>query len=384
MTLFKEPRQQRLGPMGHAEPRVNWLLTSTRPEACRSRATVNEWYATFPDVAGAFARRLRSSRDVDHEQAVDELFVHHLITHPYRTITYEEDSAGPDFRVYEDGVLLASVEVASLFEKAEWAAEDLRHDRLADELNRRLDLSFGYFIDFKIDSDAGAGDPAPAQIAVWARRQLTQLPDPRQAGPRVAGQSDGGFTRVYTSGAVQVTVTFLPLDPDDIPSPGSTDRIVSTGPVTGGEVTDDDRVRDRVTQKAGGKYDLRSSPFLVVIGVHTAFCDDGDFLNALYGSNAVRYKVGESGSAHAVRLGDGVFGAAGRGQAGWKNQRLSAVCRLSASNTLDPQQTSTSLFHNPFPAHPLPSLFKPGREFGIVESSSKSRRLDWLDGLGLL
>lgn len=378
--LFDEPHVERLGPMGHAEPRVNWFLTSTRPEASRSRANVNRWYRALPDQDGAFASRLRSGRDVDHLQAIDELYVHHLLASPLRMIAYEEDGAGPDFRVYESGALVASVEVASLFEKAEWAAEDLRHNRVADELNKRLDLSCGFFIGFEIENDAGTGDPAPAKLADWIRRQFEELPDPRRSNLRLASGAAEGFKRVYAAGPVQVGVTFWPLEPHNIPGAGSQDRVVSIGRMSGGWVTDDDRVRAKITEKAGGKYDLRCRPYLIVVGVHAAFCDDGDFLNALYGSNVVQFRIGQPGSERADRLGDGVFGI---GPGGWKNRRLSAVCRLAAPNTWSPERTSTVLFENPNPTHSIPDLFIPTRVFGIVRADDQVRHLDWLDGQGI-
>jgi hypothetical protein len=179
---------------------------------------------------------------------------------------------------------------------------------------------------------------------------------------------------------VQVSVTFWPLEPDKIPSEGSPDRVVSVGRLSGGWVTDDSRLRTKITEKAGGKYDLKSRPFLIVVGVHSAFCDDGDFLNALYGANAVQFHIDQQGSERAGRLGDGVFGI---GPVGWKNRRVSAVCRLSAPNTWDPARTSTVLFQNPNPAHSVPHLFSPNRVFGIVHADDRVRHLDWLDGRGI-
>ena len=372
--------------MGHAEPRVNWLLTSTRPEAARSREAVNNWYTAFPDPDGLFGRRLRSTDDVSHAQALDELFVHQLLARPGRTVRYEEDGTGPDFRVYEQGELIASVEVASLFEKAEWRVEDRRHNRLVDELNRRLDLSLGYFLDFEIDNPAGTGDPAPARVERWVRQQLRGLPDPHCAPVRGDGEF-GEFTRLYRHESVQVTMRFWPIAPDKIPPPGSPSRIVGTGRTSGGVVTDAERLRDRLEEKAGGKYDLRSAAFLVIVAVHAAFCDDDDFVAALYGANAVRYTIGGRGDVEHVRVNDGVFGprdARQGGKSGWKNQRLSAVCHLAAPTLWEPTKTTSVLFHNPFPAKALPRLFAPTREFAVIESTSERRRLDWLDGRGLL
>ena len=139
---FPEPTVPRTGPMGGTEPRVNFYLQSTRPEAVSGRSVVNEWYARFPDPNGHFQRRLRSTEDADHEGPLDELFIYQRLIRNAR-VSYEEGGRGPDFRLYRDSVHIASVEMISLFMRHDWEARQARHDRIADELNRRLQVADG-------------------------------------------------------------------------------------------------------------------------------------------------------------------------------------------------------------------------------------------------
>ena len=139
--LFPEPPRERLSPLGHSEPRVNWYLEPTRIEAVIGRRNINDWYRSFPDPDGKLERKLRSESNGEHIPALDELFTHHVLSQRLgQSITYEEGGRGPDFRIYRQDQLVGSVEVVSLFQKQEWTKEEESHARLADELDKRLDL----------------------------------------------------------------------------------------------------------------------------------------------------------------------------------------------------------------------------------------------------
>jgi hypothetical protein len=99
--LFPEPGAARDGPLGWAEPSVNFLLESTRPVAAAGRANVNAWYSRFPDHEGNLGARLTSPRGADHEVALDELLLHEKLAQKAK-VSYEEDGSGPDFRLYSD------------------------------------------------------------------------------------------------------------------------------------------------------------------------------------------------------------------------------------------------------------------------------------------
>src|SRR5215216_5309026 len=111
---FSEPEAARTGPLGWSEPKVNWYLESTRPEAAQDRVAVNEWDSRFPDRYGIPLGRLRSHSDIEHCQALDELLAHHLIDSRL-TVRYEEGANSPDFTIYGGGDHPAGMEVVSLF-----------------------------------------------------------------------------------------------------------------------------------------------------------------------------------------------------------------------------------------------------------------------------
>lgn len=174
LPLFPEPTELRTSPLGWIEPAVYWFMELTRPEAIASRASVNEWYDDFQDPTGTFAARLRSEVDTDHHQALDELYVHHLLRQRFDDVRYEEGGVGPDYRVYEGGACIAGVEVLSLFQRQDWSAEEKRHWRLADALNARVRPTQGYFVDFEIEQ--ADHEPAPRRFAEFIKRRLAELP----------------------------------------------------------------------------------------------------------------------------------------------------------------------------------------------------------------
>jgi hypothetical protein len=370
VDLFSEPTRERLGPLGHSEPHVNWYRESTRPEAVLARRNINDWYRSFPDRDGKLARKLRSERNAEHIPALDELFTHHVLSQrPGQSITYEEGGRGPDFRLYRRRELVGSVEVLSLFQKREWTKEEERHARLADGLNKRLDLSHGYFVTFQIvESDANL---SPAKFAEWVRRQLKQLPNVRDGSAARFPLERSEQPIAYEPRGARIDVRFLPLYPDRVPEPGGTDRIVAAGPLIFGLVADSERIRDRVAEKAGQRYELREAPYLVLVVVHSSLCDNWDFINALYGSSAVDVRSGE-----ATRKHDGLFGLH---QGKWKSRRLSAVCGMAERYTITPEETGRTLYHNPGAHHRWSSdLLDANREFGVSTETDQSVQLDWL------
>src|SRR6266566_9926325 len=83
-AVFDEPVESWLGPLGYAEPQVNWYLRSTRAFAVEDRRQVNSWYEEVADPTGRLRGRLRSSRDDTHQQSLDELLTNHMLRPPVR------------------------------------------------------------------------------------------------------------------------------------------------------------------------------------------------------------------------------------------------------------------------------------------------------------
>jgi hypothetical protein len=101
--------------------------------------------------------------------------------------------------------------------------------------------------------------------------------------------------------------------------------------------------------------------------------DNEDFINGLYGSDAVIAITGAP-----VRLGNGLFGWE-QGRRIWKGRRLSAVCAMPEPNTSNPDETGRTLYHNPGAHHRWSTdLLDAGREFGVSHENDQGLQMDWL------
>lgn len=224
MVLFAEPLRERLTPLGNAEPDVHWLTESTRPEAVASRAVVNDWYLRFPDTDGKFAARLRSEVDADHHQSIDELFVFVRLTAAGDEVRYEEGGRGPDFRVYRQGQLRGTVEVASLFQQQEWTDEEQRFNRLADAVNARVSAAGGYFVE--LEPNELSRQPSLTKLSAFIESQIASLPRPSE--PR-APRAISLPRAVYRESGVRIDLTFLPMRADAPSLSDATARVVGSG-----------------------------------------------------------------------------------------------------------------------------------------------------------
>jgi hypothetical protein len=270
-------------------------------------------------------------------------------------------------------VYAAGVEVASLFEREDWSAEQLRHGRLADLVNRDLLPTAGYFVDFRIEK--ADRDPSPRKFVRFLEGRLNELPDPGelQLPPR-AGRSDLP-SATYVEDGVHIGVSFMPMSPG---APARTDpdaRIVGTGAMVGGEVNTVERLRDRVSAKAGGRYAIDEAPFLVAVGLHQVFESDHEIVTALYGTEAVDLR-----SEKLIRRNDGIFGWDSRRPEG-RNRRVSGVAILRRLHPpWDPDQIDVAVLSNAWAARAWPSdHLRATRRFGEVGDDDRSTQLGWIE-----
>ena len=357
--LFPEPGAARDGPLGWAEPSVNFLLESTRPVAAAGRANVNAWYSRFPDHEGNLGARLTSPRGADHEVALDELLLHEKLAQKAK-VSYEEDGSGPDFRLYSDDRHIGAIEVMSLFMEQGWSGVQARHGRIADELNRRLALDrwFIYFEVVQLDRD-----PSARALANWAGEVIGQLPDPAKSGIRE-------HHRTYTAQGTRLAFTFAACKPDPA---GSRGRIVGPGPVLGGFVKSGDRLRIALQKKAGSRYDLRDSPFAICVGIHDPFCSLDQIEAALYGN--VQYEVATMARS---RVQNGFFGRKPGDLVG-RNTRISCVFVMSNWHPWEPEKARLIRLDNPFASRPFPrELLAVDAQVGRVDHGDGRSSFEWL------
>lgn len=354
-AVFPEPSVPRDGWLGWAEPEVNLYLESTRPEAVVAREWINTAYERFPDPTGEFAGRLRSTDNVQHASALDELFVHDRLVRHGRVI-HEEGGVGPDFRIYHDDEYLAAVEVCSLFENKEWETEQKRHATIVDELNERipLDTWFIHFEVIRLDRQ-----PSINRVVAWVQARIAELP----TGPADATDPLTPWVTYATDG-IQLRFRFRRRRSSSPPKP--TDRIVGTGQPMGGFVDSFLRLRSALEKKVQKRYDTRGKPFAIFVGAWDWACTTDQFEDALLGNEQVLIDSGE-----IKRSNNGFFGRNRERPAG-KHQELSCVFALRGWRPWQPDNPLILRFDNPFATVPFPDDLLPAdHRLGLVRDERK-------------
>lgn len=365
--VFEEPRIARTTPLGVTEPRVNWFLRSTRPEAVEGRRVVNDMYSQFPDHSGGLRRRLRSHTDSDLQAALDELLIHDLLRRRYRVEYEAEATPGtrPDFMLLDEKEHVATVEVLSLRLRGEWEARQIREGRIQDALNRRLRPTT-HFIDFKVrqwDDDVDL-----EHLIGWVSSTLDDLSADHEALPL---GHQGVPVKLYDYGSGSLDFRFWPTPAGYTPKAG--DRISIGGPPISGFVNSSHRLRRLLRSKAA-KYDLRGKPFAIVAGIGDPMCDLDDVLDALTGTPAVVVATGES-----TRKENGVYGPQRCNGRGARRPTLSAVFAVQEWFPGGLYRPRITRFDNPFAAAPFPADALPfGGHWGEVDRSPTHVRADWL------
>jgi hypothetical protein len=318
---------------------------------------------------------LRSEKDSEHYQALDELHVHQLLRQRFDDVRYEEGPDAPDFRLYQNSVCIAAIEVVSLFQREDWTKEERRHGRLADQLDARVRPSAGYFVHFEIERADRA--PAPRRFADFIERELEELPPHEELHAKLAAGStwtDLPMALYEDQEGVRIRVRFLPMKPDAARKTNPDARITGMGQTIGGWVNSGARLKDSISQKAGNKYDIADLAFLVVAGIHDVMCSEDQVSEALYGTEAVVVAT-----AQLTRRNNGLFGA-GRGYPTGRNTRLSAVAVVQALRVWEPTKADIAVLHNPFASRPWPDdVFPATRRFGPTEASEDVIQLGWTD-----
>ena len=359
--IFDEPSAPRVGPF---QSTGDWYLHSDSPEARAARSEINKWYSTFPDRDGMVLSRLRGNDEIGAAQALDELYVHHLLS-GYCEARYEEGEQSPDFRLYRSGNYLAGIEVLTLFAESRFDSQIARNSRLVDELNNRVKSSTWLAA---VRAGEWVQKPKITDIARWLETAIDRLPQPT---PDMAGKKC--FSATYSRGDFELHFAFMPREP--VGAARQPKGIVQIGPAVFGFTQPERRLRKAISMKIGSRYDHRDQPFAVFVVVRDFSFDDDALAEALYGDVAVAYVVDEPGSSELVRKETGTFGLS-RVDPGGKNRRLSCVFALMRGVTPG-SQTEPPLIRcdNPFAERSFPEdILAPGFRY-IAERDGKKIRM---------
>jgi hypothetical protein len=309
---------------------------------------------------------LQGDSEIGILQAIDELYVHHLLSRPYQA-RYEEDASSPDFRLYQSSEYVAGIEVLTLFPEQDFASKVSRNTALVDEINRRIRPDRWYL---KIEIIDWKRQPRVTEVVKWLERTVASLP-----APAVNLAREDYPAAVYSTEEVELAFEFLPRRKATPPT--ATEPIVMLGPAIAWWGQASRRVRRNLSHKAGSRYDHRGRPFAVLLSARDYSCDTEDIVNALYGDEAISFHPDEPGSAQPIRKNNGAFGRSAKIPEG-RSRRLSCVFALMRGWAPGSAAVPNLIrFDNPFAERAFPSdVLAPTARF-VARPDDSGIRMEW-------
>lgn len=346
------------GPAKPGETQFSYLNRSSRIEAERIRALIEDWIARYPEQhRAALITRLRSTIDGAHLSAFFELALHELLLRTGHKIIDVEPPAPnspnrPDFLVESpDGQSFYLEAVVSMGESRETAAANARLNdavRIVDEADAKL-----HFLDLQIEGKPGQQvslGRLRRALAAWISG-LPMTEDAKDAPPFV-----------YEEHGMKLTVgAFLRRTPRTDPG-----RAIGIRGVEAYWATPGEGIRESVEKKASryGDFDI---PYVVAVNAMGNHQDEEDAIDAMFGSPCVvirRYDDGRTEHRDS-RDSDGVW----RGVDGPRKKGLSAVLSTERLRPWSVSQRRARLIRNPWATHPLPQAHLCVDELNPVEGS---------------
>jgi hypothetical protein len=309
---------------------------------------------------------LQGDSEIGIQQAMDELYVHHLLSRSCQA-RYEEDASSPDFRLYRSSEYVAGIEVLTLFAEQDFTSKVSRSSALVHEINRRIRPDRWYvsieIIDWK-------RQPRVTEVVKWLGRTVARLPAP------AANLARGDYpAAVYSSAEVELAFEFLPRRKATPPT--TTEPIVMLGPAIAWWGQASRRVRRNLSHKAGSRYDHRGQPFAVLLSARDYSCDTEDLVNALYGDEAISFHPDDPDSARPIRKNNGTFGRSATIPEG-RNRRLSCVFALMRGWAPGSAAVPNLIrFDNPFAERAFPSdVLAPTSRF-VARPDGSGIHMEW-------
>lgn len=292
-------------PMRYTESSAAFFDRVAGPFWDQIRDLTEDWVARFPDAARPdIVGRLTSADDRQSSAAFWELYLYHVfVALGHDVLVHPNVPAGPrppDLRVAgESGEFY--VEAKALFGTGDARGASARANEVYEAVNKIHSPNF--FVAVSLDQIG------PLPLATKGlRRQLESWlaglnPDVVQFETRLSGGESFTWTR---DGWV---IEFRPI-PVKKSRRGAPDHR-PLGVLDGGGASFIDDAGDlrSALKKKGSAYGTLDLPLVVAINVATAFHDDHDTINALYGTEQFRFsRTDPDAPAELIRARDGYWG----------------------------------------------------------------------------
>lgn len=344
-------------PAGDAESSYHFLNRAARPDWELVRNLVDEWFSEYPAAAQPDLRsRLRADDYVQHIGAWWELYVYTL----FRRLGYEvsihpvlaNTSRQPDFLVTrEDSSMYVECVVYVSNTGAVHGEGSGERSWIFEATNRASDPNF--LLDIEIHR-AAAQRPKASEIIRPLENWLSSL-DPDEVLEQIAAGA-GAPEFVLEVRGWTIEYSAWPVAPE---RRGEGGRLIGIYPTIGGSVNGEMLRFQEIVRRKGGRYGLPDKPFVVAVLNTSAFLDEGDIAEALFGSVVVEYYEGIADSVRRVRQRDGYWrqgpptrGSRVSGVLVGKDIYPWAVCRSELPELwVNPWADAPMEVHFPFTAH---------------------------------
>ncbi len=292
-------------PAYDTESSYHFLNRIARPQWALVRNLVEDWFSEYPATAQADLRsRLQDDDYVQHIGAWWELYTYtlfrrlnyHVEIHPALKNTRRQ----PDCLVTrgDAGIYVECVVFLSTLGPVRGQGNGER-SWIFEATNQASDSNF--VVDIEIRR-SGAQRPKASEIIRPLESWLRSL-DPDKVINDIAA---GSGAPVFVLNARDWIIEYgaWPVEPGNR---GEKGRLIGGYPLTGGIINDEMfRYRDIIRRK-GRHYGLPDKPFVIAVLNTSAFLDEDDVAEALFGTRAVEYYRGQPQSMKSVRTRDGYW-----------------------------------------------------------------------------
>ncbi len=345
MTLFDDIVRTDVSPSSAGEDTFAFLNRVETPFWCEVRRVLEEWFARFPaDHAGELRTRFRSRRPGHHRSAWWELYLHELCLRlGYDVAVHPElpDSGKhPDFELRRGNSRLY-IEAAVVFSgivSDDHGAPDWLQDAINDVDNGN------FFVNLRSVDSVGAERLKRREVAAPLQQWLDGL-DPDHVTRHYEQASVLPSYRLSCRGW-DVAFEAIPVKPEARGRPDH--RVLGMGLAQGGFVNDVAQLKSTLKSKTG-QFGQPDVPTVIAVLCESSFMERLDIEQALFGSEAMQFRLGGGADARLVRQRNGLWS---RGD-GPQNRRVSAVLTAVCLHHGNAADVVPHLWLNPWANHPL-------------------------------
>lgn len=339
-------------PASHGESHAEFLDRVSGPYWDQVRGLIEDWFSRLDSEAQGDVRgRLRSKDDRQSSAAFFELYIHECLLRMGYTVTCHPELDGtsrrPDFLAEKDGRSLY-VEARSVSSSDIMVARAARTNAIYKSLDKMNSPNFFLWIDVVEQSDAPLGvRPLRGKLEKW----LDGL-DPDEYMPAEGGRRSDLPGYVHEDAGWKIDFRAFPK------SLGARGRKGARplGIFGGGEaewIQGEDGIRSALTDK-GSAYGSLDVPFVVAVASNSVSLDDDDVLNALYGTEMVKFRTYADGTQETamVRKANGFW----RRGDHWDHRGVSAVLVVKDLHPAFVGRQTHTIWEHPDPGFPVDGL----------------------------